>query len=545
VIRRLIVLADAPRRRLVLACALGVLAVVLGIGLLAVSGYLISRAAERPPVLSLTVAIVLVRFCGVARPLARYLERLTSHDVALRTLGTLRARIYARMEPLAPAGLRSFRRGDLLNRMVADVDALQDLYLRGLLPPFVALAAGVVAVGASAAFLPAAAAVLLAGLLVQALLVPLLAARLSRAAGARQAVARAHLSAELVETLRAAPELVVYGAAGDRERRIADADRELDRLARRDAWVAGAADALGVLVAGLTLAGVTAVAVAAHDAGALDRVLVAMLALLALASFEAVQALPEAARRLVAVVAAGGRILDITDREPAVRDPDDPLPAPPRDAELVLEGVRARYAPEEPVALDGLDLRLAPGRFVALRGPSGAGKTTAVNLLLRFMDPERGRVTLAGSDIRDFAQADVRRHVAVCGQDAYLFGSSIRENVRLARPDATAAELDVALRRAGLADWIATLPAGADTMVGEEGTEVSGGQRQRIALARTLLADAPVLVLDEPTAHLDEATAVRVIDDALDAAAADGRAVLLITHRGEGVARCDEVIDIA
>ena len=541
-LRRLLALADAPRARLVLAVALGSLAVILGTALLALSGYLISRAAEQPPVLSLTVAIVFVRFFGVARPLTRYLERLTSHDVAFRTLGTLRSRLFERIEPLAPAGLQSFRRGDLLTRMVADVDALQDLYLRGVLPPFVALIAGGVAVGVCAAFVPVAAAVLLAGLLVQGLLVPALAARLTLGAGARQAEARARLSAELVETLRAAPELVAYGAGAARERRIADADRELDRVARRDAWVAGAAEGLGVLVAGLTLAGVTAVAVAAHDAGTLDRVLVALVALLAMASFESVQPLPDAARRLTAVLAAGRRVLDLTDREPAVRDPQLPLPAPPRDAELALEGVRARYAPDEPVVLDGLDLRLAPGRHVALRGPSGAGKTTVVNLLLRFMDPERGRVTLAGADVRDFTQADVRRHIAVCGQDAHLFASSIRENVRLARPAATDAEIGLALRRAGLADWVATLPDGVHTMVGEEGAALSGGQRQRIALARALLADAPVLVLDEPAAHLDEATAATVIDDAMDAAA--DRAVLLITHRGEGVARCHEVVDL-
>jgi ABC-type multidrug transport system fused ATPase/permease subunit len=235
-------------------------------------------------------------------------------------------------------------------------------------------------------------------------------------------------------------------------------------------------------------------------------------------------------------------VLDLTDREPAVRDPELPLPPPPRDAELALQDVRARYAADEPVVLDGLDLRLAPGRHVALRGPSGAGKTTVVHLLLRFMDPERGRVTLAGADVRDFAQADVRRHIAVCGQDAHLFASSIRENVRLARPEATDAEIGLALRRAGLAEWIATLPDGVRTMVGEEGAALSGGQRQRIALARALLADAPVLVLDEPAAHLDEATAARVIDDAMDAAA--DRAVLLITHRGEGVARCHEVVEL-
>lgn len=541
---RLLALADAPRKRLALAVVLGALAVLFGVGLMGTSGYLISRAAEQPPVLSLTVAIVFVRFFGVSRPIARYLERLTSHDVAFRTLGTLRSKLYTRIEPLAPAGLATFRRGDLLSRMVADVDALQDLYLRGLLPPLVAIVASVVSVVAAAIFLPLAGLVLAIGLLVQGVAVPALAGRLNRTAGRRQAAARAALSAELVETLRAAPELVAFGAAAAHEERIAEADRELDRVARRDAWVAGLGDALGVLVTGVTVAAVTAIAVAAHDATTLDRVLIGMLALLTMASFEATQPLAEAARRLSGVVAAGGRVLELTDREAPVQDPGDPLPAPPRDAPLVMDGVRARYGPDEAPAVDGLDLRLEPGSRVALRGPSGSGKTTAVNLLLRFMDPERGRITLAGADLRDFTQADVRRHIAVCGQDAHLFNSSIRENVRLARPTATEEELGIALRRAGLDEWIATLPDGADTMVGEEGAELSGGQRQRIALARALLADAPVLVLDEPTAHLDEATARRVIDDAFDAADDDDRAVLLITHRGEGLERCDKVVEL-
>jgi thiol reductant ABC exporter CydC subunit len=537
---RLLALAGMPARRVGLSVLLGALAVGFGIALMATAGYLISRAAEHPPILSLTVTIVLVRFFGLARPIARYLERLTSHDLALRALARIRARFYARLEPLAPAELDAYRRGDLLSRMVGDVDALQGLYLRGIGPPLVALLTGAACVLATAIVLPEAAAILAVGLIVGGIAVPALAAYLGRVAGRRQAAARGELSALLVELLRGAPELVVYGRERDMMARVRDADAELARLGRRDALTAGLADALSILVAGLTAAGVLAVAVSAHDAGALDRVLVATLALLALASFEAVASLPGTARELASLLASGRRILELTDRAPRIADPLRPAAPPPASATIALESVTARYADEEEPALDGIDLRLEPGKRVALVGPSGSGKTTVVNLLLRFLDPEGGRVTIAGRDLREYRQEDVRRVFALAGQEAHVFDSTIRENLRLARPTASEGELVDVLQRVRLAEWVAGLPDGIDTRVGEEGMELSGGQRQRVVLARALLADAPVLVLDEPTAHLDPATAEALMDDALDSA--EERSVLLITHRREGLARMDEVV---
>jgi ATP-binding cassette subfamily C protein CydC len=537
---RLLRLACLPPWRVALSVLLGALTILFGVGLMATAGYLISRAAERPPILSLGVAIAAVRFFGLARPLARYLDRLWSHDLALRALARIRARFYERIEPLAPAQLASYRRGDLVTRMVGDVDALQGLYLRGLGPPLVAVAAGVACVAATAAFLPAAAAVLGAGLLLGGIGVPLLAERLGRFAGRRQAAARADLTSELVELLRSGPELVVYGREEETLARIRAADRALARLARRDALAAGAADALSILVTGLTLAGVLAVAVSAHDSGSLDRVLVAMLALLALSSFEAVAPLPAAARELSATLAAGARVLELTDGEPLVADPETPLGPPGPRPLVALEGVTARYPSAERPALAGVDLRLEPGRRIALVGPSGAGKTTVTNLLLRFLDPERGRVTIDGRDLRDYRQEDVRRTFALAGQDAHLFDSTIRANLALARPGASDAELEEALRRAGLGGWAASLPDGLETRVGEEGARLSGGQRRRLTVARALLADAPVLLLDEPTAHLDPETAERLVRDVLGAA--DGRSVLLVTHRPEGLDLVDEVV---
>ncbi|HEX4747333.1 MAG TPA: thiol reductant ABC exporter subunit CydC [Gaiellaceae bacterium] len=540
--RRLLALAELPRGRTALAIAFGGLALVFGIALMATAGYLISRAAEHPPVLALTTTVVLVRFFALARPLARYLERLTSHDVTLRALGTIRTSVYRRIEPLAPAELDAYRRGDLVARMVADVDALQGIYLRGIGPPLVALLVSGACVVAAALVLPAAAAVLALGLVAGGIVVPLLAAGLGGHVGRRQAAARAELTADLVELLRGAAELVAFGREEQAVRSVRDADARLVRLGRRDAFVAGVADALGVLVAGLTTVGVLAVAVSFHDAGALDSVLIAALALLALSSFEAVATLPTVARELAGTLASGERVLELVDRRPLVGDPSRPLPAPRRPVTIALEDVTARYPSEDEPAFEGLALRIDPGRSVALVGPSGAGKTTVTNLLLRYLDPVEGRVTIDGIDLRALRQEDVRGTFALAGQEAHVFDSTIRENLRLARPGASDDELHRALECARLDSWVRSLPEGLGTLVGEEGRRLSGGQRQRLVVARALLSDAPVLVLDEPTAHLDEPTAQALIADVLEAAG--DRSVLLITHRVEGLDLVDDVVAI-
>jgi ATP-binding cassette, subfamily C, bacterial CydC len=323
-LRRVVALAAPPRWRLVLSISLGALAVLFGIGLMTSAGYLIARAAERPAILSLTTVIVAVRFFGLARPIARYLERLASHDLAFRVLARLRVRFYERIEPLAPAGLETYRRGDLVSRMVADVDALQSLYLRGLGPPVVALVAGAVAVGVAAAILPLAGLLLATGLIVGGVGVPVVAGVLGRRTGRFRSAVQGQVAAEVVELARGAPELVVYGREEETLAGFRQADAMLARLGRRDALAAGVADGLGVVVAGATTAAVLASAVAASSAGELDRVFVAALTLLALASFEGVAPLPVAARELSSTLGAGERVLEVADRTPAVHDPPSP-----------------------------------------------------------------------------------------------------------------------------------------------------------------------------------------------------------------------------
>jgi ATP-binding cassette, subfamily C, bacterial CydC len=540
-LRRLLTLTAASPRRVALAVLLGALTVLFGVGLMASAGYLISRAAERPAVLSLEGVIVAVRFFGIGRPLLRYLERLASHDLALGALGEVRVHAYSRIEPLAPAQLEAYRDGDLLSRMVADVDTLQNLHLRGVLPPLVAVCAGALAAGAAAAFLPAAGAILAAGLLLSVLLVPTVASLSARHASRRKAQARGALVAEELELLGSAPELVAYGCEQRRLADLDDANRALVRCTRGEAFAGGLGEGICLVIAGVTTAAVLAVAVVAHADGTLNAVLLALLALLTIASFDAVQPLPSAARELSITLGAGRRVLELIDREPAIRDPAEPLPAPSNFA-VAFEHVAASYGPGQPPALRDVSLRLEPGRRLAVTGASGAGKTTVVNLLLRFLDPVAGRVTVGGRDLREYDQEDVRRVFGVAGQNSHLFSTSVRENVRLARPEAGEEALEQALRAARIWSWIEDLPDGIDTLVGEEGRELSGGQRQRIVLARALLAGAPVLILDEPTAHLDPRTASELVRDVFAAAAE--RSVLLITHRPEGLELVDEIITL-
>jgi thiol reductant ABC exporter CydC subunit len=423
--------------------------------------------------------------------------------------------------------------------MVGDVDATQNLFLRGITPPLVAAVTGTVAVVLAAVVLPAAALVLAAGLLVGGVCVPALARSSNRRAGPLRTRARAALTSELVELLRGAPELVALGADGAAVERIERIDAELRRLTRRDAAVAGTVEGLTVLATGLTVAGVLAVAVAAAAAGALDRVLIAALALGAMASFEAVAPLAATARSLDETLESGRRLLAFADQPAPVVEPDPPLPVP-GDTTVGLEGVSLDRGDDEAWGLRDVDLRLEPGMHVALVGPSGAGKSTVAEVLVRFLDPQDGRAVLGAVDLRALRSDDVRSVISLDGQDAHLFSSTIRENVRLARPSADDGTVEEALRRARVWGFVESLPEGLDTFVGEEGARLSGGERRRIALARTFLADAPVLVLDEPTAHLDPETADALIDDVLTAT--QDKSVLLITHRARDEHAVDGVI---
>jgi thiol reductant ABC exporter CydC subunit len=534
-------LGRGERRRLALSVALSSGAMAAAIGLLAISGYLISRAAQRPEILSLVVAIVAVRACGLARAALRYGERLSSHELALRQLARMRLRFYERLAPLLPGQLRRGS-GDLLARFVSDVDTLSDLYLRALIPALVAL---VVIAGASVvawAMLPSAGAAVLASLVTAAVAPPWLSGAAAARAGRRQGTVRARMLGELVESIDGAGELVVCGRAGDRLERLQATDAELARLARGDALAAALATGLGSALTGVGLIVVLVLGLAAIHSGALSGVLLASLAFLFLACNESVSPLPAAARSVRACAAAARRLHDVCELPAAVADPLLPR-HPSGEGGLCGDGLKLRYGREEPWVLGGVDLRLSAGDRLALVGASGAGKTTLAELLVRFRDPDAGRVTLDGVDLRDMTQEEVRRAALLCGQDAHLFNTTVRENLLLARRDASEQQLTAALRAVELDRWAAGLPDGLDTFVGSDGELLSGGQRQRIALARALLSDARFLILDEPTAHLDAELSRRVIANVLRDSGERG--VLLITHDSALSEACDRILGVS
>lgn len=528
------------RGRFVLALVLGSLALGSAVGLMAVSGWLISRASEQPPVLYLMVAVTATRAFGIGRAVFRYAERLVSHDAVLRMLADLRVSVYRRLERLAPAGLREARRGDLLSRLVADVDALQDYWLRWLLPVGSAVLVGAGAVGFTGWLLPEAGAVLAVGLLAAGVGVPLVSGARARRAERRLAPARGLLATRVAELLDGCAELTVAGALRSRIRAARDADATLTAIASRGATATALGGGLSALICGLTVAAAAYAGVGAVHDGRLAGVALAVVVLTPLAAFEAVAGLPLAVQYRQRAARSAERVCEVLDAPVPVREPVRPAAAPATPFPLEVRGLSARYAGQERDALTGVDLTLTAGKRVAVVGPSGAGKTTLAQVLLRFLDAREGRVRLGGTDAAALDGDTVRRFVGLCAQDAHLFDSSVRENLALARRGATDDELRDALRRARLLDWVDGLPAGLDTLVGEHGARLSGGQRQRLALARALLADFPVLVLDEPAEHLDLPTADALTADLL--AVTEGRTTLLITHRLQGLDAVDEVI---
>ncbi|MEW9529384.1 thiol reductant ABC exporter subunit CydC [Microbispora sp. NPDC049125] len=517
-------------RRLLLAALAGSAADLAGVALIASAAWLITRAAEQPPLAALSVAIVAVRAFATTRGVFRYGERLAGHDVALRAQAGTRERLY---QALIPAGPLRQEGADLLSRMVDDTDAVQDLLVRCLLPAAAALVTGIAAVVVAAFLLPAAALVLGAGLLIAGVLLPAATAAAARRWSARIAPARAELAARVADLVHGAADLAAYGARDRALSTAMDADGRLARLERGQSRIDATALGAGMLAQGLT---VVAVVLTAQTAG-LGRVATAVLALTALVSFEPVLPLAAAGERLASVLGSLRRLREIGATPPAVAEPERPAPPPEPPLTVEVEDLVVRHGGREP-ALDGVSLTLTPGKRVAVVGPSGAGKSTLLAALMRTADIESGTIRINGVDVRRHRADDVRAGITGLTQDPYVFQATVRDNLRLAGPDATAGDLAEAVRRARLDTWAER--TGWDTVLGEDGRTVSGGQLQRLALARALLFDPPVLLLDEPAEALDEETADALMADLLGATR--GRTTLLVTHRLRGLEQVDEIV---
>ncbi|WP_234346665.1 thiol reductant ABC exporter subunit CydC [Cellulomonas timonensis] len=546
-------LLDVRPARVALAVLLGVLSLGSAVALGAVSAWLIARASQMPPVLTLSIATVGVRTFGIGRGVFRYVERLTSHDVALRGMANLRTALYQRLAVGRPEATLRLRRGDLLTRVGADVDAVGDAVVRGLLPIAVATVLGVGTVIAMGLFLPAAGLSLAACLLLAGVVAPWLAARAARTTEQRAASARATLSTVSLGLLDDAGPLTVQGRTPQELAALREADRELASASDAGARPAALGALLGSLATGVATLAALVLGVPAVQAGTMTPVELAVIVLTPLASFEAVSVLPTAAIQLQRSRAAARRIMSLLDSAA----PDEADGAPVADSDPARTALPGHASPQHDVpalsaralscgwpgrdpVVEGLDLDVRPGRSIAVVGPSGAGKTTLLLTLAGLIPARAGDLALDGTPVAGLAHEDVARSVVLTSEDAHVFETSVLENLRVARGDVTPNEAVDALERAGLGSWLAALPDGVDTELGPDAQSVSGGERRRLLLARALVSPAPLLLVDEPAEHLDSATADRLVRDLLSQRSERG--VVLVTHRLSPLDAADEII---
>lgn len=565
-LRPLLVLMLPNLPRMSGALVLAFFTVAASIGLMAASAYLIARAALHPPILDLMAVIVGVRFFGISRGIWRYGERYFSHDVTFRSLARLRTAFFRALEPLAPARLLRYHRGDIFSRIIADVEREQNFFLRVLSPPVVAAAV----LAAYALFLSFFA-LSLAGVfsfffLLAGLGLPLLVDRVLQNTTGQLVRLKSAYQSSLSELLHGLGDVLVYGQKDDQQDLLSRLNREILRLEARQARCLNFGTSLNGLLMNLGMWSVLALSIPLVTGGKLQGVFVAMLALGTQSAFEAVLPLTGWGQHVRESKAAAERLLEFMGfekkafadaasetvsgaaRKSAVKLAGESAAAASAGKikpdsgsvpEIRLAGLHFRYTLEQPWVLKDVNLTLAPGSKIALTGPSGAGKSTLIHLLLRFWDYERGRILLNGRDVRELEPDEVRKLFTVVSQDTHLFHTSIRENLLLAKLTADEAELKAAAAKAKLHDFIAGLPGGYDTFVGENGFKLSGGQRQRLAIARALLKDAPVLVLDEATSGLDPEQEKAVLQEVFELFA--GKTIITITHHPVGLEEMDHV----
>jgi ATP-binding cassette, subfamily C, bacterial CydC len=540
-LRRLLSLAAPVRWWVLLAALASFGALAANVALMAAAPYLISKATLVTGFAALAVAVTAVRAFAIARASLRYSERYVAHLAALRVLTQIRVWLFRAIEPLAPGGLRGFRGGDLLARTVADVDTLDAFFVRGIVPPAAAILTVVLACAILGAVAPLLGLVALAFLALGGLALPLAARRRARRPSERLIRARADLHAGLAGDLAGLADLTAFGRADRLASDLGIHSRSMGREQHTLASVRGASAAAGSILAGFAGLTVLALAIPSVRDGSVDGVFLASLPLVAFAAFEAIQPLGDAYREVELSRAAAVRTFEIADAPAPVTEPVHALPLPSHPS-VELRHVRFRYDERSPLVLDDLSLSLRPGEWLGLTGPSGAGKTTIVGLLLRFADAGSGAVLLDGVDVRRFGSEEVRARVGVVPQQVYLFNGTLRDNLLVADGGADDTQIDRACELAGLGPFVRSLPSGFDTLVGDDGLKLSGGERQRVAIARAFLKDAPILIMDEATANLDAGTESEVLANVR--VFARGKSVLVISHRPAALELADRVITL-
>jgi ATP-binding cassette, subfamily C, bacterial CydC len=539
---RLLAFLSPFRWLIALAILLGSVMIASNIGLLGMAAYLIAASALGPLLVLLSIPIYLVRMMGIVRALSRYAERLVSHNATFRLLANLRVWAYSRIEPQAPAHLLTYRSGDMLTRLVADIEELQNFYLRVVSPIAVALVVSLFTFGIFSIFSLGLAWVALAFLVAAGLGVPFLTAFLARGLGRQQVNARAVLNLQVVDSLQGIKDVLAFGRSQVQLESVAACDRSLGHVQRRMATITGLQAALNDLLMNTAMWLLLLLAIPLVSSRYIDGIYLGVIGLLILASFEAVQPLASAFQRLGHLLTAAERVFAVTDAQPPVVESvtAQPIPAEPGGYALSFEHVHFAYRLGECEVLSDISFDLRPGSRMAIVGPSGAGKSTLARLALRFWDPSNGVIRLNGQDIRRCRLRTLRDLICVIAQDTYIFNDTLHTNLLLARHGASEAEIETALAQAQLTEFTRQLPRGLNTWVGEQGMQLSGGERQRLAVARAFLRDAPILILDEATANLDPLTERTLLDSLVELTRR--RTTLYITHRLLDMERMDEIL---
>lgn len=515
-------------RGLLLALVLSLVTLGAGTALLAVSGWFLTATALTALGVSfnLFAPSAAVRGFSFIRILARYFEKLVGHNATLRLLSDLRRWLFSALFPRLPLADRSLRHGDLVTRLTADIDALDTLFLIAIGPLVAALVLGGVVTAVLFVLLPQAGWIYLGAIALSIIVVPAILAFSTRRNGAESVEAAAGLRAQVLDAIAGHDEIVAFGQSGFAARRFQTASDTLARLRRRQGLATSVAAASVQALTGIALAAIVLVGLQAHGTGAIEGPVLVGIVFAALGSFESTAVIIRSIGKLGSALASAERLRQIATAPIAVRDPVSPVPCPDQ-GDITFDNVTFGYGNGEPV-LSGFDLTVTPGEHIAISGVSGVGKSSLLHLLLRLADPLEGAIRIDGIDIRDMTQADLHAHVALLSQQSPVFLDTIRNNLLIARPEATDAELYIALGKAKLETMVRNLPAGLDTVVGETGATLSAGQARRLCLARTMLSPASIVLLDEPTAGLDRETETAFLSDMPRALA--GRTVVLATH---------------
>ncbi len=525
-----------------LSILLSTLTIGSSVALIGTSSWLISTAALHPSVADLGVSVVGVRFFGITRGIFRYLERLVSHNVTFRLLARLRVWFYEKLEPLAPARLMEYKSGDLLARVIGDVETLENFYVRVISPSLTAVFIGLIVSIFFASFYPPIALVLIGFFLTLGLILPLLAQIVSRRHGQRLIAQRAEMQSQLVDGIQGMADLLAFGQGARRAKQISSSGKEYGATQKQLVRINSIHSGLGTLLTNLGLWLILVLVIPQVTVGHIKGVMLGTFTLMTLASFEAVTPLPLAAQMWNASREAARRLFEVVDTIPAVSDQQSAIlnQSQVTNNELRITNLTFYYPAQSSPALQDITFNVPEGKAIAIVGPSGAGKSTIANLLLRFWDYELGKIALGGESVQALEQDQVRKRLALVSQNSYFFNTSIRENLRMARRGVSPEQMESAAQAAHIHQFVTNLPQGYDTFIGEQGLRLSGGERQRLAIARALLKNAPILLFDEPTANLDPLTEKQVLDTLFETI--KGKTCLLITHRLVGLENMDQIL---